>query len=83
MKPLASFTVRMTTEKKDKLARLSRQQGLSMNRLIDEMVTVVLAENDSYRRFLIRAERGNPEMGLRLLGKLDDLEDSGEGKGKK
>ncbi|MHB1607001.1 MAG: hypothetical protein ACYCTV_11555 [Leptospirales bacterium] len=83
MKTLASFTVRMTTEKKDKLARLSRQQGLSMNRLIDEMVTVVLAENDSYRRFLIRAEQGNPEMGLRFLDKLDSLEEGGAGKSKK
>jgi hypothetical protein len=44
---------------------------VSVNKLIDEMATLAIAEHDAETRFRIRAERGRgrAERGLRLLRK--------------
>ena len=44
---------------------------MPLNRLIDEMTTLMLAEFDAETRFLVRAERGadKTELGLALLEK--------------
>ena len=50
---------------------VSRHRGTSLNRLIDEMATLMLAEFDAETRFALRAERGRGqrERGLALLAK--------------
>ena len=42
-----------------------------MNKLIDELSTIALAEFDAETRFRARAARGSRTEGLRLLDKLD------------
>jgi hypothetical protein len=42
-----------------------------MNKLIEELSTVALAQFDAELRFRARAARGSAEEGLRLLDKLD------------
>jgi len=44
---------------------------MSINRLIDEMTTLMLADFDAEARFLLRAGRGQEKAarGLELLGK--------------
>lgn len=44
---------------------------MSVNRLIDEMATVLLAESDAEARFMLRAERGSGRTaeGIGLLRK--------------
>jgi hypothetical protein len=42
-----------------------------MNKLIEELSTVALAQFDAELRFRARAARGSAEAGLRLLDQLD------------
>ena len=48
-----------------------RSGRFSLNKLIEEMSTAVLAEFDTETRFRARAAAGSREEGLRLLDKLD------------
>ena len=68
---MATITVRIPDEKYERLKQLARHQGVSINKLIDELSTTALAEFDVETRFLVRAGRGNAERGLKLLDKLD------------
>jgi len=54
---MAMLTVRLSDEKHQRLKALAKSRGISLNRLIGEMVTQMLAEFDAEIRFLIRAER--------------------------
>ena len=53
------------------LTSLSRHRGTSVNRLMEEMTTLMLAEFDAETRFLARAAcgRGRSVRGLALLAK--------------
>ena len=66
-----ALTIRLPDDKYERLKALSKRRGTSVNRLIDEMATQLLAEFDAEARFLLRAEqgRGKQEHGLALLHK--------------
>lgn len=68
---MTALTVRLPDDKYRRLKEVAHQRGTSVNRLIDEMTTLMLAELDAETRFLIRAERGrgNLARGLELLEK--------------
>ncbi|MCX7100711.1 MAG: toxin-antitoxin system HicB family antitoxin [Methylobacter sp.] len=68
---MTALTVRLPDDKYRRLKEVAQQRGTSVNRLIDEMTSLMLAELDIETRFLIRAKRGhgNLERGLQLLGK--------------
>ena len=68
---MAALTVRLPDEKHRRLKALAKSRGTPLNRLIDEMTTLMLAEFDAETRFRIRAERGagKVERGLELLEK--------------
>lgn len=55
----------------ERLKALSKRRGTSVNRLIDEMATLLLAEFDAEARFQLRAARGQgqAERGRALLRK--------------
>ncbi len=55
-------------------AALARANAVSINKLIDELATVALANFDARLRFEARATRGNPTRALALLDKLDQSE---------
>ncbi len=66
---MSALTVRLPDEKHERLKRLARERGTTVNGLIDEMATVLLATHDAEVRFNARAARGagqTPE-GLELL----------------
>jgi len=50
---------------------LAERRKICMNKLIDELSTIALAEFDAETRFRARAARGSREEGLRLLDRLD------------
>lgn len=50
---------------------LAEKRHISLNKLIDELSTIVLAEFDAKTRFQARASRGSISTGLQLLDKLD------------
>ncbi len=70
---MATLTVRLPDEKHERLRSLARSRNLSMNKLIEELSTVALAEFDAETRFHARAAAGVVEEGLHLLDKLDRL----------
>lgn len=68
---MAALTVRLPDEKHMRLKALAKSRGTPLNRLIDEMTTLMLAEFDAETRFHLRAERGAEKVGrgLALLKK--------------
>lgn len=74
---MATLTIRLSDEKHARLRQLAERRRISVNKLIDELSTVALAEFDAETRFRARAALGSPEQALRLLEDLDRR--SGEG----
>ena len=68
---MTALTVRLSDEKHRRLKALARSRGTPLNRLIDEMTTLMLAEFDAETRFRVRAKRGagKAKRGLALLEK--------------
>lgn len=68
---MSALTIRLADDKYQRLKDISRRRRISVNRLIDEMTTLMLAEFDAETRFLLRAERGRKSTarGLGLLEK--------------
>jgi predicted DNA-binding protein len=68
---MTALTVRLPDEKHRRLKALAKNRGTPLNRLIDEVTTVMLAEYDAETRFRLRAERGagKKDIGLSLLAK--------------
>ena len=68
---MAALTVRLPDEKHLRLKALARSRGTPLNRLIDEMTTLMLAEFDAETRFRLRAGQGAGKVnrGLALLKK--------------
>ena len=68
---MSALTVRLPDDKHQRLRALAESCGTTLNRLIDDMATVMLAEFDAETRFKLRAARGagQAERGLALLAK--------------
>lgn len=77
---MTALTVRLPDEKYNRLKALAKQRQTSVNRLIDEMATLMLAEFDAETRFLLRAERGRGKeaRGLALLGRAANAGSDGK-----
>ena len=75
---MATLTIRLTNEKHIRLKELAQTRGISVNKLIEELSTIALAEFDACTRFKAMAVTGNPEAGLRILDKLDNLTEQGD-----
>ena len=65
------MTFRFPDDKHARLKALVRSSSISINKLMDELATVALANFDARVRFETRAARGNPKRALTLLDKLD------------
>ena len=68
---MSALTIRLPDDKYQRLKALSRHRGTSVNRLMDEMATLLLAESDAQTHFQLRALRGTGQQkrGLELLDK--------------
>jgi len=68
---MSALTVRLPDDKHERLRALAQSRGTTLNRLIDEMTTMMLVEHDAEIRFRVRAARGagRAERGLELLQK--------------
>lgn len=70
---MRALTIRLDDAKYARLKELARKRHTSVNRLFDEMRTLILAEAepDAETRFSLRAARGNnqAQRGLELLAK--------------
>ena len=70
---MATLTIRLSDDKHARLRQLARQRKISLNKLIDELSTIALAQCDAETHFRARAARGSAEKGLQLLDTLDAL----------
>ena len=68
---MSVLTIRLTDEKHERLKQLAKSRNISLNKLMDELSTIALAEFDTYNRYHARAESGNPEGALKILDRLD------------
>ena len=68
---MATLTVRLSDDKHQRLKALAKHRHISVNKLMEELSTQVLAEFDSEVRFRALAAVGDARRGLDLLNKLD------------
>jgi len=68
---MSTLTIRLAQDKHARLRQLAEAQGVSMNKLMDELATIALAQFDAETRFRARAAAGSAAKGLRALAKLD------------
>jgi plasmid stability protein len=68
---MSTLTIRIPEGKHARLRSLAKARGISVNRQMDELATIALAEHDSEIRFQALAAKGSKEVGLALLDKLD------------
>ncbi len=68
---MSALTLRLPDDKHERLRALAQSRGTSVNRLLDEVTTLLLAEFDAETRFRLRAQMGagKPARGLDLLNK--------------
>lgn len=68
---MAALTLRIPDDKHQRLRALAQTRGTTINRMLDDMTTLMLAEFDAETRFQLRAARGAGQAarGLALLDK--------------
>ncbi len=68
---MSALTLRLPEQKHQRLKALAKSKGMSVNHLLDEVTTLILAEFDLKTQFEIRAQRGRgkAERGQELLAK--------------
>ena len=68
---MSALIIRIPPEKRERLKQVAKARNVSVNKLIEEMATLAIAEHDAEMRFRIRAERGHgrADRGLKLLRK--------------
>lgn len=69
---MATLTIRLPDDKHERLKSFAKSKGISVNKLIEELSTIALAEFDTFTRFKALAATGDAQSGLQLLDKLDD-----------
>ena len=69
---MAALTLRLPEDKHQRLRALAQSRHTTINRLMDEMTTLMLAEFDAETRFKLRAARGTGREaeGMALLDKV-------------
>lgn len=68
---MSVVTLRIPDAKHARLKELASSRHTSVNRLLDELATIALAQHDLAVQFRAAAQAGNPARGLELLDKLD------------
>src|SRR5688572_15302771 len=68
---MATMTIRLPDEKQKRLAQLARHLWVGVNKLIDEIATVRMAQFDAEIHFRRLAKKGSIQQGLKVLEKLD------------
>jgi predicted transcriptional regulator len=68
---MSTVTIRLPDDKHSRLRHLAKHRDLSVNKLMEELATISIAEFDAESRFRAMAARGSAKKGLALLDKLD------------
>ena len=68
---MSTLTVRLPDDTHDRVKQIARHRGMSVNKLMEELSTIAIAQHDTETRFRALAARGSVEAGLRVLDDLD------------
>jgi predicted transcriptional regulator len=68
---MSTLTIRLPDDKHLRLRKLAKHRAISVNKLIEELATISIAEFDAETRFRTLAARGSAKKGLAILDKLD------------
>lgn len=68
---MSILTIRLPDDKHARLRQLAKHRDISINKLIEELATISIAEFDAETRFRALAASGSAEAGLELLDRLD------------
>jgi hypothetical protein len=73
---MSALTLRLPDPKYQRLKALAKSKGVSVNQLLNEVTTLMLAEFDLKTQFEFRASRGQDkaERGLELLAKAESTD---------
>ena len=67
---MATLTVQLPDEKHSRLLRRPRARHVTLDRLLEEVSSAVIADSEAQAHFAARAKRGSPAQGLKILDKL-------------
>ena len=68
---MSILTIRLPDDKHARLRQLAKHREISVNKLIEELATISIAEFDAESRFRAYAAKGSTKAGLAILDKLD------------
>ena len=71
---MSVLTIRLPDEKHERLRALAQARGVSVNKLMEELATIALAQQDAWTWFRAEAAKGDPQRALALLDRLDQLD---------
>lgn len=69
---MSTLTIRIPDDKHSRLRQLAKHRGISVNKLIEELATISIAEFDAETRYRALASKGSAKAGLAVLDKLDE-----------
>ena len=69
---MSTLTIRLPDDKHERLKSLAEARKISMNKLIDELATIALANYDARTRFQLRARKGSARKARAILDRLGD-----------
>ena len=70
---MTTLSIRLPDDMAERLKHIAKVRDISLNKLIFELSTQALAEEEAKQRFMAAQLRGNPNRALQLLDELDDL----------
>ncbi|MEM7758479.1 MAG: ribbon-helix-helix protein, CopG family [Cyanobacteria bacterium P01_A01_bin.40] len=68
---MSVLTIRLPDDKHERLRALAKARGISINKLMEELSMIAIAEFDAETRFRAMVAQGNPDEGIAILDKLD------------
>ena len=68
---MRTLTIRLPDDKHLRLRKLAKHRSMSINKLMEELATISIAEFDAETRFRTLVARGSAKKGLAILDKLD------------
>ena len=68
---MKTIEITIADSKHKRLKQYAKEQGVSLNKLFDELATIALAQFDAKTRFTMMATQGDAKRGMEYLDKLD------------
>jgi predicted transcriptional regulator len=69
---MSTLTIRLPDDKHERLKALAERRNISVNKLIDELATVALANHDARLRFDARTRKGSAKRALAVTDRFGD-----------